>query len=47
MCNTGFPFSCPTCSKPLTYIHSEGELHFYTCSPAWLRAPTARPGAGG
>ena len=27
----GIPLQCPKCGAPLTYQHSQGDMHFYRC----------------
>ena len=27
----GITLKCPKCGAPLTYQHSQGEVHFYRC----------------
>ena len=31
MPNPDFPVNCPKCGAKLTYVRSEGEMHFYRC----------------
>jgi hypothetical protein len=31
MPNPGFPLNCPKCGKPLVYVRTDGDTHFYRC----------------